>query len=90
MGGFAASRVLKLHGGRMVDESYTPGARATVQLKDMRQAAEFAQSLGLDLPALELNRRLFADMVAHGLGDLDHSGLIEEIKARQKMSRARS
>lgn len=84
MGGFAASRILELHGQRMVDESYAPGARATVQLKDMRQAAEFARSMGLDLPALELSRELFTGMVERGLGDLDHSGLIEEIKARQK------
>jgi len=84
MGGFAASRILDLHGQRMVDETYTPGARATVQLKDMRQATAFAQSLGLDLPATDLCRQLYSDMVERGLGDLDHSGLIEEIKARQK------
>jgi 3-hydroxyisobutyrate dehydrogenase-like beta-hydroxyacid dehydrogenase len=75
-GGFASSRVLELHGGRMVENRFEPGARATTQLKDMRQAEELARSLGLDLPALSLNRALYERLVARGDGGLDHSALI--------------
>lgn len=75
-GGFASSRVLELHGGRMVEGRFEPGARATTQLKDMRQAEDLARGLGLDLPALSLNRALYEKLVAQGDGGLDHSALI--------------
>lgn len=79
IGGFADSRILDLHGGRMVDRAFDPGGRAAVQLKDMRQAEDLAAALGLDLPATRLSRNLYEQLVADGLGDLDHSGLIRAI-----------
>ncbi|MDI6028059.1 NAD(P)-dependent oxidoreductase [Corticibacterium sp. UT-5YL-CI-8] len=75
-GGFAQSRVLDLHGLRMIDGNFAPGGRATTQRKDVRQALDLAGALGLDLPALKLNLALWDRMVARGDGDLDHSGII--------------
>lgn len=74
-GGFAESRILELHGQRMVTGDFTPGGRATTQLKDMRQALELAQSLGLDLPATALSRELYARLTEQGDGGLDHAAL---------------
>lgn len=79
IGGFADSRILELHGKRMVDGTFAPGGRAAVQLKDMRQAEDLAADLGFELPATALSRRLYEKLVDAGLGDIDHSGLIRAI-----------
>ncbi|MDR7124972.1 NAD(P)-dependent oxidoreductase [Pseudotabrizicola sp. 4114] len=82
MGGFAGSRILELHGARMIAGDFTPGGPAKYQIKDTGAARTLAQSLGLDLPLLELADQLFTDLVAHGGGDLDHSALILELERR--------
>lgn len=82
MGGFAASRILDLHGDRMIAGDFTPGGPAKYQIKDTGAARALAQSLGLDLPLLGLADQLFTDLVAHGGGDLDHSALILELERR--------
>ena len=74
MGGFASSRILDLHGQRMIDGAFTPGARATTQLKDMRQAIKLADELGMSLPLMQQSRDLWAAMADDGKGDLDQSG----------------
>ncbi|KXW56323.1 NAD(P)-dependent oxidoreductase [Ferrovum sp. PN-J185] len=79
-GGFAESRVLELHGQRMVERSFKPGAHATTQLKDLNTALDVARQYGLDLPVLAKTQALFQSMVENGLSDLDHSGLIVEIE----------
>lgn len=78
-GGFADSRVLEVHGERMVTNTFEPGARATVQRKDMDQALELAAELGIELPATALSRDLYDRLIAAGGGDLDHAGLIKAI-----------
>ena len=75
LGGFAASRILELHGQRMIDGSFAPGGKATTQRKDMQQALELASALGLELPATRLSRDLYDRLIANGGGGLDHSGL---------------
>ena len=80
MGGFAASRILDLHGARMIAGDFAPGGPAKYQLKDTRAARDVAAGLGLHLPVLELADSLFADLVAHGGGDLDHAALYLELK----------
>lgn len=82
MGGFAASRILDLHGQRMVDGDYAPGGPARYQLKDTRAARDVARDLGLDLPVLGLVDELFESLAAHGGGDLDHSALLLELRRR--------
>lgn len=74
-GGFAESRILDLHGGRMVSGDFTPGARATVQLKDLRQALALAGQAGQEVPAVDLCRRLYEQLVERGDGGLDHAAL---------------
>ncbi len=78
-GGFAASRILELHGERMLAGSFEPGGRSSGQLKDVVQALDLAASVDLDLPGLQANRRLWERMVERGLGDLDQSALIKLI-----------
>ena len=73
-GGFADSKILQLHGQRMVERVFEPGARATTQLKDMSQAQLLAQQLGLQLPVLDRNSAQWHAMVDAGLGELDQAG----------------
>lgn len=79
-GGFADSRILEVHGLRMIEGKFTPGARCPIQRKDMDQALELADHLGIDLPATALSRDLYDRVIAAGDGDLDHSGLIRAIR----------
>ncbi len=85
-GGFAESRVLQLHGQRMVERDFAPRARMSVQLKDMRNALATADEIGFDAPITRLFEQLYADGIAHGLTDLDHSGLFVELASRNGMS----
>ena len=80
-GGFAASRILEVHGQRMIDGAFTPGGKATTQRKDLQQALDLAASIGLALPATTLTRDLYDRLIAAGGGDLDHSGLYTVIDA---------
>lgn len=85
-GGFADSRVLQLHGQRMIERDFAPRARMSVQLKDMRNALATAQEIGFEAPITALFERLYAEGIEHGLSDLDHSGLFVEIAARNGMT----
>ena len=76
LGGFAESRILDLHGSRMVRRDFAPGGRATLQLKDVRLMCELADSVGLNSPTLRNSLAQWETFVHEkGLGDLDHSGL---------------
>ena len=79
-GGFAASRILEVHGLRMVDQTFDPGGKATTQRKDLAQALELAQQLGMELPATALNRDLYDKLIEMGGGELDHSALIKVLE----------
>ena len=83
LGGFADSTVLRQHGLRMVEQRFEPGGPAKYQVKDTSTAIAFAKTVGLELPVLRTVDRLFAHMVSHGDGDLDHSGIIREIRRAQ-------
>ncbi len=74
-GGFADSRILQLHGRRMIDESYAPGGKVTTQHKDLVQALKFAQANQTQLPSTALCRDLYKDLIRRGEGELDHSAL---------------
>lgn len=84
-GGFADSRILALHGERMVQRDFTKRAAMTVQLKDMRNALRTAQGMGFEAPVTTLFEQLFAQAVDHGLGDLDHAALFVELAQRNGM-----
>lgn len=79
-GGFAASRVLELHGQRMIDGNYEPGARSRVQLKDMRTILDEARLQHLTLPLSQRTHDGYLSLVAHGKEDIDHSGLMVELE----------
>lgn len=86
MGGFADSRILQLHGLRMVERDFAPRARMSIQLKDMRNALATAGEIGFDAPITALFEQLYADGIEHGLADLDQSGLFVELASRNGMS----
>jgi 3-hydroxyisobutyrate dehydrogenase-like beta-hydroxyacid dehydrogenase len=74
-GGFADSKILQLHGTRMIDRSYQPGAKATIQLKDLRLAHALAAEAAADLPHLASTLDLYKKLIAQGHGELDHSAI---------------
>ncbi len=78
-GGFADSRILEVHGLRMINGTFEPGGKCVTQRKDMDQALELATELGFELPATALSRDLYDKLIEAGLGDLDHSALIKAI-----------
>jgi len=74
-GGFAESRVLEVHGQRMVEGDFAKRAAIDIQLKDMRNALHTAQGMGLDTPITRHLGLLYAQASADGLGNLDQAGL---------------
>ena len=84
-GGFADSRILQLHGQRMVERDFAPRGSMKTQLKDMRNALATAQEIGFDAPITALFEGLYTQGVGHGLGELDHSGLFVELASRNAM-----
>ena len=80
MGGFAGSRILELHGQRMIDRDFAPGAPARIQLKDMRMILDEARSEGLTLPLAQQVHNEYQSLVANGHSDVDHSGLLLELE----------
>jgi 2-hydroxy-3-oxopropionate reductase len=84
-GGFADSRILQVHGQRMVDRDFAPRARMKVQLKDLRNALDTAGGLGFVAPITGLLEQLYAQGIAHGHQDLDHAGLFVELAERNGM-----
>jgi 2-hydroxy-3-oxopropionate reductase len=78
LGGFAESRILNLHGDRMVRRDFAPGGRSTLQLKDVRLICQLADSLGFHSPTLDTCRSQWETFVhERGGADLDHSGLFK-------------
>jgi 2-hydroxy-3-oxopropionate reductase len=75
LGGFAASRVLEVHGERMLKSNYVPGFRARLYQKDLRLASETAASGGVSIPATAVVTQLLNALVAGGGADLDYSAL---------------
>ena len=76
LGGFAESRILKLHGDRMARRDFQPGGRSELQLKDVRLACALAESVGFKSPTLDNCRAQWEKLVHEkGLGGVDHSGL---------------
>jgi 2-hydroxy-3-oxopropionate reductase len=75
-GGFADSKILQVHGGRMIEGTFAPGFRSVLQLKDLTNAVAAASENRLPVPVTSLVTQLFTALVARGNGELDHSGLI--------------
>jgi 2-hydroxy-3-oxopropionate reductase len=75
-GGYAASRVLDVHGERMLQRRFVPGARARLHLKDAQIVLSTARALGVSIPGFRPVARALRQLVREGRGDQDHSALI--------------
>lgn len=84
-GGFADSRILEVHGQRMVERDFAKRAAITVQIKDLRNALSTGAELGFDAPITQLFEQLYSSAAAHGWPDADHAGLWLELARRNGM-----
>jgi 2-hydroxy-3-oxopropionate reductase len=80
MGGFASSRVLELHGERMIKRAFTPGGRIELHQKDLAIALANARSMGLSLPCTALAQEMFNACAGHGGKAWDHSALVRALE----------
>ena len=81
MGGFASSRVLEVHGERMIKRTFEPGFRIELHQKDLSLALSNARKLGVSLPNTATAQELFNACVAHGGSKWDHSGMVRALEA---------
>ena len=81
MGGFAQSRILELHGERMIKRTFDPGFRIRLHRKDLSLAVDAARALDISLPNAAATQQLMNAAVARGDGDKDQSALIQTLEA---------
>ena len=86
MGGFAESKILAIHGERMVERNFVPGGPAEYQLKDICTAQALAGKLGLHLTLLDSMIGIFSDMIANQGTGLDVAGVMLEVERRARAS----
>ncbi len=80
MGGFAASRILEVHGERMIKRTFNPGFRIGLHQKDLNLALQGAKALGVALPNTANAAQLMQACAAQGWGELDHSALVRALE----------
>ncbi len=80
MGGFAASRILEVHGERMVNRTFNPGFRIELHQKDLNLALQGAKQLGVSLPNTAAVQELMNSCAANGLAKMDHSALCRAVE----------
>jgi 2-hydroxy-3-oxopropionate reductase len=80
MGGFASSRILEVHGERMIKRTFAPGFRIGLHQKDLNLALNGARALGLALPQTAGAAQLMQACAANGMQDLDHSALVRALE----------
>ena len=80
MGGFAASRILEVHGERMIKRTFDPGFRIGLHQKDLNLALASARALGVSLPNTATAQELFNACVAHGGAAWDHSAMVRALE----------
>ena len=80
MGGFASSKILEVHGERMIKRTFNPGFRIELHQKDLGLALDGARSLGLALPNTATAQQLFSVCVANGGRAWDHSGMVKALE----------
>ena len=84
MGGFAASRILEVHGERMIKRTFNPGFRIALHQKDLNLALQGAKALGVSLPGTANVAQLMQACAAHGMQDQDHSALVRALEILAK------
>jgi len=87
LGGFASSRILELHGQRMIDRNFMPGATSRVQLKDLRTILDTAHAQNLTLPLSQRVYDEYLNMVSKGMENCDHSGLLLQLESINQPAR---
>lgn len=88
MGGFASSRILEVHGERMINRTFKPGFKIALHQKDLNLALQSAKTLALNLPNTATCQELFNTCAANGGSELDHSALVQalELMANHKIA----
>jgi 2-hydroxy-3-oxopropionate reductase len=79
-GGLAGSRAIDVKRDKLVSGDFSPGGAASAQLKDLGFAMEAGRAAGITLPVTAVVDQLYSAMVALGLGELDHSGIVQVIE----------
>jgi 2-hydroxy-3-oxopropionate reductase len=80
MGGFASSRILEVHGERMIKRTFAPGFRMKLHQKDLNLALQGARELGVSLPQTASAAQLMQACAANGMADFDHSALVKALE----------
>ena len=80
MGGFASSRILEVHGERMIKRTFNPGFRIELHQKDLNLALTAARQIGMSLPNTAAAQELFNACAAHGGKGWDHSALVRALE----------
>ena len=75
LGGFAGSKILEIHGNRMITDDYAPGFKTILHAKDMGIVHDIAEELGLDMPVSETGLNMLKEAVKAGYGELDSSAM---------------
>ena len=86
MGGFAASRILEVHGERMIERKFAPGFRIRLHQKDLSLALGAAREMGMALPNTAIAQQMFSTVTALGGADQDHSALVRAIERMAGMA----
>ena len=81
MGGYAQSRILELHGQRMLERNFQPGGKVRFHRKDLEIVLSVAKETGICLPGTSMISQLFNAVVAHGGSDWDHSAVITALES---------
>ena len=80
MGGFASSRILEVHGERMIERNFEPGFRVELHQKDLNLALQSARELQVSLPNTATVQELFNACSAQGRARLDHSAIVKTLE----------
>ena len=80
MGGFASSKILEVHGERMINRTFNPGFRIELHQKDLNLALSSARAIGVSLPNTATCQELFNSCAAHGGAAWDHSGMVKALE----------
>ncbi len=80
MGGFASSKILEVHGERMIKRTFNPGFRIELHQKDLNLALSSARAIGVSLPNTATAQELFNSCAAHGGAAWDHSGMVRALE----------
>lgn len=86
IGGFAGSKVLEVHGERMLEGDFVPGFRTALHRKDARIVLDTARSLSVSVPSFEVVAKAFGRLVEEGGGDLDHAALVTLLEGDSDVS----